>query len=196
MTQPPKLSKGKFLLFAVASQVIPAGLGLFLSLYLIPHSTFKFEYALPLTVLWSALGAAIHYSSLKRGMRFRWMMTGVLAVATLGLGFGLTKAFAIDHSQLKTCAVCGFVALPAYGEACPICHVAFRGEDAAKEGYDSAQDYLIAAQTMHFMPVAPDTTIDFHADCNCTQGYLRDPQWQPSVSKKDILEVQAMTIGQ
>ena len=117
-------------------------------------------------------------------------MTGIFAIVTFGLCFGLAKAFAIDHSKLKTCAVCGFVTLPELGAPCQICQVGLNEENASKDGYASFSEYLIAAQTMYFMPTSPDTSIDFFAPCDCDAGYAKDANWKPTVSKKDILDVQ------
>ncbi len=195
MTQKHNLTRIQFVLLALAGQVVPAALAVYISFYLLQNSSFPFEWAIPLTLLWGALGAAIHYMSLKRGMKFRWLTTGIFAVLTLGVGFGLTKAFAIDHSHLKTCPVCGFVSLEAVEAICPVCQVKFNNLDAKVEGYESEAEYLVALQTMYFMPIPPDTTIDFFAPCKVQGNYQKDPNWKPSVSKQDVLDVQALTKG-
>jgi hypothetical protein len=195
MATQQKSSKGKTLALWLSAQIIPAAFVVFVSFYLLQKTTMPFELAMPLSIVWGTLGAGIHYLSIKRGMRFRLLMSLLFAVLTVGLAFGLAKLFAIDHSKLKTCPVCGFVTLPAPEQACPLCQVAFKEADAAAEGYDSPHDYLIAAQTMYFMPTAPDTSIDFFGPCNCSEGYQRDPAWKPAVSKQDVLDVQAMTNG-
>jgi hypothetical protein len=191
----PKPGKLRFVLLALAGQLAPAALAVYISFYLVQFTSFRFEYAFPLILVWGIIGAVIHYASLKRGMKFRLTTMAIFAAVTMGVAVGLTFAFAIDHSKLKTCPVCGFVALTAVEENCPVCHVTFRGMDAKVEGFESETEYLIAAQTMHFMPVAPDTAINFFAPCNCNGNYAKDPAWQPSVSKQDILEVQALTKG-
>jgi hypothetical protein len=195
MAQQSKPNKAQFLMLALASQLIPIGFAIYVALYLLQYTTFQFEYALPMMLAWGSLGAVIHYASLKRGMKFRLITTAIMAVVTVGLGFGLAQAFAIDYSNLKTCQVCGFVTLPELGKTCPVCHVKFSETDAMLEDYESLDDYRIAAQTMYFMPTAPDTSIDFFAPRVDGAPYTKDPAWKPSVRKQDILEVQAMTTG-
>ncbi len=195
MAKQIKLSKPQALALWLSAQIAPVCFAVFVAFYLLQKTTLQFEWGMAATFILGSLGAVIHYASLKRGMKFRLITTAIMAVVTIGLAFGLARAFAIDYSNLKTCQVCGFVTLPELGKTCPVCHVKFSETDARIEDYESLDDYRIAAQTMYFMPTAPDTSIDFFAPLAGGAPYTKDPAWRPSVRKQDILEVQAMTIG-
>jgi hypothetical protein len=179
-------------MLGLLSQIVPACFVVFVSLYLMQRTSMHFFWGIPLAIAWGALGATIHYLSIKRGIRFRMIWTAIFAVFTLGAGFGLAKAFEIDFSRLKACPVCGFVALKELGDTCPVCNVRFAQTDAAIEGYSSLHDYLVAEQLMFFQPAPGDTTVDSYAPCNSPEKYQKSADWRPSVTMQDVREVQRM----
>ena len=175
------------------AQVVPAGFAIFLALYLMPKTSLPDELGFPLSIAWGALGATIHYLSIKRGMKFRVVWTLVFALFTVGACWGLAKAFEYDFSKLKPCPVCGFVALPVEGATCPVCNVRVDEAEAALGGYKSVPEYIMAAQLMYFQPAANDTVVNFFGPCDCQENFPKSPAWVPAVTAKDVLEVQAMT---
>lgn len=179
--------------YGMLAQIVPAGFAIFLALYLMPKTSLPSGLGFPLSIAWGAMGAAIHYLSIKRGMRFRLIWTIVFALFTAGTCFGLAKAFAYDFSKLQPCPVCGFVALPVAGATCPVCDVRVDEAEAALEGYKSIPEYIQAAQLMYFQPAPNDTVVNFFGPCNCKENFPKSPEWIPAVTAQDVLEVQAMT---
>jgi hypothetical protein len=180
----------RLLLLGLLSQIVPACFVVFVSFYLMQKTSMPFFWGMPLAITWGALGATIHYLSIKRGLRFRMIWTAIFAVFTVGAGLGLAKAFEMDFSRMKACPVCGFVALNETGEACPVCNVRFTHSDAEMEGYSSLHDYLVAEQLMFFQPAPGDTVVDFYAPCNSPEQYPKSASWRPSVTAQDVREVQ------
>jgi hypothetical protein len=185
--------KWKMLKWWLIAQIIPACFACFVSFYLLQRTSLRFEFAIPLSVAWGAMGATIHYLSIKRGMRFRLIWTVVFAFFTVGAGFGLVKIFSYDYSKLQTCPVCGFVTLPEPAATCPLCRVRFDKVDADTEGYASLDEYLQAEQLMFFQPEGTDTTVNFYAPCNCPEKFPKSADWKPSVTAQDVREVRALT---
>jgi hypothetical protein len=178
--------------WGLIAQIIPVCFAIFVSFYLLQKTRMTFQLAMPIAVAWGAIGASIHYLSVKRGMKFRLRSTLAFAVLTLGTGFGLAKAFEYDFSKFEACPVCGFVALEEKGMPCLVCKVVFDSLSARKEGYVSLDEYLTAAQLIYFQPSGTDTTVDFFASCNCPEAFPKASNWKPSVTAKDVREVQEL----
>lgn len=179
-------------LLFLSSLVLPAGFILFVAYHLLPHTRFPSFLGIPMATLWGAMGGIVHFMSLKRGMGFRWKgnlaLTGLSIVAAVGLWMG----FPTVERTLLPCPVCGFVALEEPGGECPVCGVAFTEVEAAMEGYGSLQEFLTAEQMIYFQPPQGDTSVNFFGQCNCEGNFLKSPDWQPSVTKMDVLEVREM----
>ncbi len=178
----------------LVAQIIPACFVVFVSFYLLQHTSMPFELAIPISIAWGALGATIHYLSLKRGMKFRMIFTALFAVVTVAAAFGLVRIFGYDFSKLKECPVCGFVTLSESGETCPLCRVRFQQADADIEGYASLDEYLQAEQMMFFLPDSGSSKVDFFGPCNCPEHFPKSATWKPSVTEEEVLEVRAMTL--
>ena len=182
-------------LLFLSSLIVPAGFILFLAWYLLPETRFPASMGIPIGTAWGAMGGAVHFMSLKRGMRYRIRGNFLLLGFSLLVAMVLFWAFPRVASNLYPCPVCGFVSLEEPGATCPVCEVEFSEVHAAMEGFGSLQELLTAEQMIYFQPAQGDTVVDFFAPCNCEGNYAKSKDWQPSVTKKDVLEVRGMVVG-
>lgn len=196
MALPPLKTRLRTLGSWLSMQVIPAGFMVFIALYLLQKTNLKFEIAMPIGIVWGSIGAAIHYLSIKRGQKFKLIMTGLFLVVTIATAFTLERVFRIDHSNLVTCEVCGFISLEKQHDLCPVCNVIFSEEEATKEAYGSLEEYLKAEQMMYFVPNPVGSKVDFFAPIEAGIAYRKDPNWRPSIKESDIRDIEKMLENQ
>lgn len=191
-TEAERKQKLKLILLGLSAQIIPLLFALYLSLHLLRTTEMRFELAMPLSIAWGAIGASIHYLSIKRGMKFRIIGTVLFLLLTIGAVFALEETFQIDHSKLKTCQVCGYKTLVEEKGNCPICDVTLNQAEAEEEGFDSIPELLFSSQIIFFMPTEIGGKVDFWEPIPMKIPYQKDPSWKPSVTVEEIHEVQAL----
>jgi hypothetical protein len=174
------------------SMLVPAGFICFVAFYLIPNSLLPQPGAIPLAILWGALGASTYYIGKKKGFKWQLGLTGALAVLSVAVGFALPQVFSATSQDLQTCPVCGFETLDAEGQTCAVCHVSYTEATMQLEAYHSMDELLKASQIIFFLPESDKDSVDFFGPCNCKENFRKNPGWQPSVTAKEVLEVSGL----
>lgn len=91
---------------------------------------------------------------------------------------------------LKSCDICGYLALEKKGAVCGDCGYSINQEMVDAENVSSIEEYIIVKQIEYFMPDTLGSSIDFLSPAISAKGYPKNTNWRPRVYETQIYEIQ------
>lgn len=108
------------------------------------------------------------------------------AVTMVHLNYSKTE---LNETEYMTCEVCGYKTLTQNDKFCGECLVEISKSDIEIEGYNSYEEYIIEEQLLFFTPDTLAADINFYSPIITEDGYEKDMNWKPVVSKDSVLEL-------
>lgn len=93
----------------------------------------------------------------------------------------------LDTSGLRSCQVCGYIAMEKPNDSCRNCHRVVNQRRAQMENL-SLDEFIILGQLEYFLPDSNGQRINFMAPTISEKGYPKNPNWESKVYETEVMK--------